>query len=458
MTLVRQVQPECGRNKFLAAELRQIKAEGISKLASRASQLSDSKFPRSPGSQNAMTDSRAPRWFIFRATWRTVVTTNDDKPVSLAEIRRIEALLGDLEATPDEVSEAPGAVLTLGSGGVLIAISKIEVDETTPGILGDAGLPIEAARGASGTASSEIAHIEELLGDLEIDPKAWAETIDDQEETDAAVEEALADEGKRGKADKVRALTIDFTKPDIRLDEKNQKKLELKELLRSAITRMGGAITDDDPLALEKRMTAAALKKVGRNLGDLSKDWDRLERISRDGARSRQSEFYKVYEAGKAEMANIQRRIELAKLGRPPNYDHLTADEKVTCNARLRKRRQRDSLPKRPTTPSIGLAFADVSSDGLRDALVKMARRLDDWSAFTPTPRARQLRKPEHQKTILKAAAIYARHFHLHGRPPSQGHLAKKLHCNDDQAARKLRLLKALCEPEGPWHSVTRVR
>ena len=304
-----------------------------------------------------------------------------------------------------------------------------------------------------GVLTAKRLGVEEVLADLEINPKA--DLADDLVELNAAVDCALTEEDKR--SDVAPIPTIDYSKPDTALDDASPGQ-ELRDLIRSANTRMGGTISDDDPLAVEKRRTASALKRVGRTLGDLSKDWDRLERTAKAGERSRQSEFYRVYEAGKAELVNLKRRIELAKLGRPLNYDLLTADEKIRCNARLRQRRHRDTLLKRPTKPSIGLPFADVSPDRLRDALVKMARRLNDWSAYSPTSRARQLREPEHQKTILKAAAVYARHFNLHGKPPSQGYLAKRLHCNDDQAARKLRLLKALCEPEGPWHSVTRAR
>jgi hypothetical protein len=95
----------------------------------------------------------------------------------------------------------------------------------------------------------------------------------------------------------------------------------------------------------------------------------------------------------------------------------------------------------------------ELSGQTLRDALIKMSRSLDNWALYRGTPRARQLRKPEQQKALIRTAAIYARYFNSHGKPPSHVDLAKMLHCSEDQVRRKLDLLKRLYAPGGPWAS-----
>jgi hypothetical protein len=80
-----------------------------------------------------------------------------------------------------------------------------------------------------------------------------------------------------------------------------------------------------------------------------------------------------------------------------------------------------------------------------------MWRRLDSWTRGGSTPLARQLRKPEQQRALIRAAAAYARYFNWHGKPPSRSVLAKKLRSTEDQARRKLDVLKSLYAPGGPW-------
>lgn len=276
------------------------------------------------------------------------------------------------------------------------------------------------------------------LGDLEIGADETSEVIEDIGELDSGARDAAENTTVKAEA-----------------HEAPREPTKLLEQIRAARIKYSGGvdISSDDPLANEKRRVANLLKKVGRTLADLPRDWDTLSRTARDGERSRQSELYRVLEAGREEMREAERLHELEKCGLPANYDLLPRDEKDRINVNLRQRRHRGKMPKPSAKSIIALPMADVGPESLRGTLIKMSRSLENWALYRDTPRARQLRKPEQQKVLLRAAAIYARHFNSHGKPPSHGDLAKGLRCSGDQARRRLDLLKRLYEPGGPWAS-----
>lgn len=379
------------------------------------------------------------------------MTTNDNddailhlkharEAATLAEADEANHILGELELAP---GEAAAEVIEY-----LDELTGFAEDET---IAGAAASLLERARKAGETTSAGIADVLELLGDLEINPKASADDdFEELDELDAAVEDALAHESVQSKV--VSIPKADFARPDPAADETRRKKIELSEQMREAFIRLGGTITDDDPLASEKRRVANTLKKVGRTLGDLPTDYWALRRTAPYGERSRQNELNRVMEEGRAEMRAAERVRELIKLGRPLNYDLLPRTDQKKIDGNIRQRRHRSKLPKSSKKTIVPLPFADVRPELLSDKLIKMRRSLDTWAVVRTTARARQLRKPDHQEIIVKAAKIYAWHFCSSGTVPSQGDLAKGLGCNEDKAGRKLRLLKALCQPDGPWH------
>lgn len=239
-------------------------------------------------------------------------------------------------------------------------------------------------------------------------------------------------------------------------DEAHRNKMNLREQIRAAIAKYNGGVEfGEDPLEKEKKKVAKALNKVGRTLADLPSDWDTLPKIAKvPGERSRQNELFRVFEEGEKQMRDAERLHELERRGRPPNYDLLPRAEKIRIDANIRKRRERDKKRKPPSTSAAALLpVANVGGADLRNKLHEMLRTLNIWANSSTNPRARQLRKREHQLALVKAAAAYARYFHQHDGPPSHAELARWLRRSEDQARRKLDLLKALYLPGGPWAS-----
>jgi hypothetical protein len=269
--------------------------------------------------------------------------------------------------------------------------------------------------------------------------------IEHLDELDAAGEDAV--EGVIAKAEAYEAQDV--------LDEARKEPNKLREQMRAARAKYSGGIevAKDDPLANEKKKIANTLKKVGRTLADLPPDFWKLPRIAKIPLeRSRESEFYKVFREGEEEMREAERLRDLEKRGLPANYDLLPRDEKDRININARQRRHRDkkrtSASKPPVAP---LPVADIAPDMLRSTIHKMWRSLEKWAVNYSTPLARQLRKPEQQRALIRAAAAYARYFSQHDEPPSHVELAKSLRCSKDQARRKLDVLKSLNAPGGPW-------
>jgi hypothetical protein len=277
-----------------------------------------------------------------------------------------------------------------------------------------------------------------VLGDLKVGGDETSEVIEDIGELISAGEDTLA-----------KAEVKDIP------NEAPREPTELQVQMRAARARLSGGldIASDDPLAKDKRRVNNALQKVGRTLSDLPRDWDTLSRTAADGKRSRQSEFHRVLEAGREEMREAERLQELKKRGRPLNYDSLPRDEKDRIDNKARQRRHRDKIPKPPAKLTVTLPIADVGPESLRDTLIKMSHSLDNWALYRGTPTARQLRNPERQKALIRAAAAYARYFGKHHKSPSFVELAKILHCSKDQARRRLDRLKSLYAPGGPWAS-----
>jgi hypothetical protein len=301
------------------------------------------------------------------------------------------------------------------------------------------------AEGPEAEVPSDIENLDDLLGDLELGADKTPEVIVDLDELDVAAEVVV--EGAIAKAEAYESQDV--------LDEARKEPNKLREQMRAALARINGGLdfASDDPLAKDKRRVANALKKVGRTLSDLPRDWDTLNRTARDGQRSRQSEFHRVLEAGREEMREAERLQELKKRGRPANYDLLPRDKKDRINTNARQRRHRDKMPKPPAKLTVTLPIADVRPESLRGALIKMSCSLDNWALYRDTSRARQLREPAQQRALIKAAAAYARYFAQHDEPPSHVELAKGLRCSKDQARRKLDVLKSLYAPGGPWAS-----
>ena len=124
-------------------------------------------------------------------------------------------------------------------------------------------------------------------------------------------------------------------------------------------------------------------------------------------------------------MREAERLQELRKRGWPLNYDLLPRDEQDRINTNARQQRHREKIPKPPAKLTVTLPIADVGPESLNDALIKMSRSLENGALYRGTPRARQLRKPEQQKALIRTAAIYAGYFNSHGKPPSHVDLAK---------------------------------
>ena len=259
-----------------------------------------------------------------------------------------------------------------------------------------------------------------------------AEVIEHLGELDAAGEDAV--EGVIAKAEAYEAQDV--------LDEARKEPNKLREQMHAKLAEINGG----DPLAKDKKKVSNALKKVGRTLADLPPDFWKLPRIAKiSGERSRENAFYRVYTEG-------ERQRELEKRGRPANYHLLPVDERDRINVNIRQRRHRDKKRKPPSKPAVApLPVTDIAPDMLRSTLRKMWRNLEKWAVNYSTPLARQLRKPEQQRALIRAAAAYARYFSQHDEPPSHVELAKWLRCSKDQARRKLDVLKSLNAPGGPW-------
>jgi hypothetical protein len=242
-----------------------------------------------------------------------------------------------------------------------------------------------------------------VLGDLEVGAGETGEMIEAIGELDVAGEDAV---------ESAIAETEGYEAQDM-FDEARKEPMTLREQMRAARAKLNGGVegAEDDPLAKDRKKIAKTFQKVGRTLADLPADWDKLPRITKiPGERSRQSEFYRVFCEGEEEMREAERQRELEKRGRPANYHLLPFDEKLRIDANARQRRHRDKKRKPPSKPTVApLPVADIARDMLRDTLVNMLRRLEKWAVNYSTPLARQLRKPEQQRALIRAAAAYAR-------------------------------------------------
>jgi hypothetical protein len=292
-------------------------------------------------------------------------------------------------------------------------------------------------------APSDIESAERLLGDLELGDESDCEVIEHLDELDAYAEDTA----------NVKAEASTAATPAVQVvagAEKAKRAVtpELRELIRAAHVKYSGGVevAKGDPLATDKKKIANTLKKVGRTLADLPPDFWMLPRTAKiPGERSRQSELHRVY-------AEAERPHELEKSGRPANYDRLPVDEQRRIDTTLRQRRHRDKKPKPPTKPTVApLPVVYIAPDSLGFTLHRMWRSLDAWTSVSSTPLARQLRKPEQQRALIRAAAAYARYFNWYGKPPSRFDLSKGLRWTEDQVRRKLDVLKSLYAPGGPW-------
>ena len=214
-------------------------------------------------------------------------------------------------------------------------------------------------------------------------------------------------------------------------DETRNAQMKLREQMRAARAKYSGGVevAEDDPLAKDKKKASKALKKVERTLANLPSDFSELPRLSKiPFERSRQSEFYRVFREGEEEMREAERLRELEKLGRPPNYDLLPRDERDRINTNLRKQRSRDRKRKPSSKPAIALLpVASIASDSLHFRLRDMLRSLEKWALVSSNPLAPQLRKRDQQLALIRAAAMYARYFNQHSKPPSRSVLANGL-------------------------------
>lgn len=392
------------------------------------------------------------RRFVREAEALETETPKTETPEAEAtsDIESVEALLGDLELGADEATST--VVETIGelddaaedaAKTLELAIAEItKLGETDPKAA-DAALQRMArereAREAKAFEAKYPADDDGLvLGDLEVGAGETSEVIEDIGELDSA-----------GKGTLANAEAQDT------LDEERREPTKLQVQMRATRARLNGGIdvASDDPLATDKIKIAKALKKVGRTLADLPPDWDKLPRISKiPFERSRQSELYRVFGEGEEEMREAERLRELEKRGRPANYDLLPVDERNRINGNIRQRKHRDEKRKPASKLMITpLPVAQIATSDLRSTLIAMRKSLEKWVVNYSTPLSRQLRKPEKQLAIIKAAAAYARYFNQHGEIPSQVALAKWLHCSKDQARRRLDRLKSLYAPGGPW-------
>jgi hypothetical protein len=232
-------------------------------------------------------------------------------------------------------------------------------------------------------------------------------------------------------------------------------KERLRKLMRETRAKLdgGGSVSEDDPLAKDKRRVANVLKRAGRTLNDLPADWDRLPETARFvGERSRRSEMYRVVEEGQKELYELERLRELKSEGRPANYDRLPIDGRERVDTKLRQRRFRAKTLKAAPRPAIvPLPIVDVAGADLRGKIPKMQRAIKNWASDSSNPIARQLRQPEQQGKLVRAAIVYALYFHQNHRPPSQAEFGKWLRCSKDKARRRLDVLKSLFDVGGPW-------
>jgi hypothetical protein len=378
----------------------------------------------------------------------------ETQELTLADIKKIDET--DPKAA-DAALQRVGRVLEareaeVREGGVKGTVAPSPTLRTSPGDLeiGDQALcehkacaaqsaPTKTSAVTTGEEAAIMkAEVERLLGDLEIGPDEADEVIED--ELDASDEDAV---------ERLIAREEAYEAQDL-LDEARKKRIELLEQLRATRAKINGGarVAPNDPLATEEKKVSNTLKKVGCTLTDLPSDFWKLPRIAKiPGERSRQNELHRV-------CAEAKRLRELEKRGRPANYDLLPFDEKLRIDANIRQRRHREKKralnppPSKPTVAPLPLANADMLSSTARHT---MSDRLNIWTRASSTPLARQLRKPEQQRALIRAAAAYAWYFDRHSKPPSRSALAKMLRWTEDQVRRKLDVLKSLYAPGGPW-------
>ena len=314
----------------------------------------------------------------------------------------------------------------------------MKLGETDPKAADAALQGIKLAREArEAEAPADIENVDDLLDGLELGADEALEEVEHLGELDAAA--AYAVEGAIATAEAYEAQDV--------LDEAGKAQMKLREQIRAAIVKYSGdGVAPDDPLAKEKKKVSNALQKVGRTTADLPPDFWKLPRTAKiPGDRSRENEFYRVFR----EAEEVR---ELEKRGRPANYHLLPADGKLRIDANVRQRRHRDKKRKPSSKPTVApLSLADIAPDMLGIKLREMSRSLDIWACAGSTALARQLRKPEQQRALIRAAAAYARYFNQYSKAPSRSVLAKMLRCTEGQARRRLDVLKSLYAPSGPW-------
>lgn len=238
--------------------------------------------------------------------------------------------------------------------------------------------------------------------------------------------------------------------------ENSEARTKSKILLREAYAkysqprnRSSSATRSNDNLRVIR-----FLKKAGRTLGDLPSDWDTLpETAEVVGERSRRNELYRVAEEGRAELHATERRRQLEEKGLPANYDALGRNDRERLDAKIRQRQFRSrkaiSASKPTARPTV---IPIISGEKMSSMLKPLLRRLQSWAEFSNDVVARQMKRLDHQKNLVKAAIIYSRFYNQNQRAPSHREFGDWLKCSKDQARRRLDKLKVLYSVTGPWH------
>lgn len=338
-----------------------------------------------------------------------------------------------------------------------VAIAEIKKLGKTDPKAADAAFQciVRAREAREAAAFSEFLIVEELPGDLEIGAvEATKEVI----EPSVAAEDTpiIAVSGKLIKPEIAVRDTIvhDFELPDSpEVADETTKPKGLREEMRAAALRLSGGISEDDPLATDKRKVANKLKKLGRTTADLPYDFWKLPIIARSpGERSRTNELYKISAEVETQQIEAKRLAELAKRCRPANYDRLSRDERKKVDGKIRQQKHRDKKPKSASKPSAApLPVAQFAGGDLRSTLAAMQKSLEKWVINCSTPLSRQLPERKQQLAIIKTAAAYSRFYQQCGKIPSQSKLGKWLRCSRHQARRRLEILTSLYKPGGPW-------
>jgi hypothetical protein len=284
-----------------------------------------------------------------------------------------------------------------------------------------------------------------VLADFEVGAEESREVIKNLHELDASAESAVETFIAKTETDEAQDV----------LDKTREAAMNLREQMHAARVRIDGGVkvSADDPLAIDKRRVAKTLKRVGRTSADLPPDFWRLRQTAIfSGERSRRSELYRICAEGEAEQREAERLLESARRGRPANYDLLPVDERKKIDGKIRQQKHRGKRPKPASKPSAApLPVAQIAGGDLRSTLIAMRKSLEKWVVNYSTPLSRQLRRREKQLAIIRTAAAYSRFYQQYDKLPSHSELAKWLHCSNDQARRRVDLLKSLYAPGGPW-------